>query len=291
MDHVTEHYHANGQQSVSGYLSNLRVSAAGAGLWIKGSLCTYYHKNNFGNLTRQDTQRVIEQLSDILSLPINRANVGRVDVGKTMLTKHPPTVYLAELGLCKYYARLSQPKSIRYQNGKRVLAFYDKRAEGKQARLITPAIWTNKNTLRYEARFVSRLPKQFNRTEIVATDLYDEDFYIGLIDQWVSEFEKIQKVGRIDVNLEQAMKSVKDFSQTAERLLIQQLGGELAALELVELNRQKGEYKNRTEVKRLKDRIKELSQQSTGKSERAEAGSELMEELGAKVKRAQQYYR
>ncbi|NEU65471.1 hypothetical protein [Spirosoma agri] len=39
--------------------------------------------------------------SDALRLPINRANVGRVDVCKTMLTKHPPTVYLAELGLCQ----------------------------------------------------------------------------------------------------------------------------------------------------------------------------------------------
>ena len=291
LERVTEHSHANGQQSVSGHLSNLRVSAGGAGLWVKGSLCTYHHQNNFGSLTRQDAQRAIEQLSDALSLPMSRANVSRVDVGKTMLTKHPPAAYFTELGMSQHYARLSQPESIRYQNSKRVLTFYDKKAEGKRAGLVLPEIWINRNALRYEGRFMSRLPQQFNRAEVVAADLYEERFYIGIIDRWVKEFEAIQKVNRVDVNLEQAMRSVRDFSQIAERLLIQQLGGETAALELIEQNRLKGEYKNRTDIKRLKDRIKELSQQPAGKPDRAEVFSDLMAELSAKVIQAQQYYR
>jgi len=291
LERVTEHYHANGSTTVSGYLSNLRVSAGGAGLWVKGSLCTYYHQNNFGTLTRQDGQRAIEQLSDALNVSMSRANVGRVDVGKTMLTKHPPAAYFGELGMSQYYARLSQPESIRYQNGKRVLTFYDKKAEGKRAGLALPAIWANRNALRYEGRFVSRLSQQFNRAEVVAADLYEERFYIGIIDRWVKEFGAIQKVSRVDVNLEQAMRSIKDFSQIAERLLIQQLGGEMAALELIEQNRLKGEYKNRTDIKRLKDRIRELSQKPPGEPDRAEISSDLMVELSAKVKQTQQFYR
>ena len=291
LERVTEHNHANGSTSVSGHLNNLRVNVGGAGLSVKGSLCTFYNQNNFGNLTRHDTQQAIEKLSDMLSLPMSRANVGRVDVGKTMLTKYPPAAYFAELGFAQYYARLSQPESIRYQNGKRVLTFYDKKAEGKQAGLRLPDIWTNRNALRYEARFISRLPNQFNRTEVVAADLYDEEFYMRLIDQWVNEFEKIQKVNRVDVNLEQAMRNVKDFGQIAERFFIQHLGGELAALELIEQNRLKGEYKNRTDIKRLKDRIKELCQQPADEPTQAGASSDLMAELTAKVKQAQQFYR
>ena len=291
LERVTEHYHANGQHSVSGYLSNLRVSVGGAGLWVKGSLCTYHHQNNFGSLTRQDAQRAIEQLSDAFSLPMSRANVSRVDVGKTILTKYPPAAYFDELGMSQHYTRLSQPESIRYQNGKRVLTFYDKKAEGKRAGLALPDIWVNRNALRYEGRFMSRLPHQFNQAEVVAADLCEEQFYIGIIDRWVKEFETIQKVNRVDVNLEQAMRSVKDFSQIAERQLIQQLGGEMAALALIEQNRLKGEYKNRTDIKRLKDRIRELSQPIVSEPNQAEVSSDLMAELSAKVIQAQQYYR
>ncbi len=291
LERVTEHYKDGGGYSVSGHLNNLRVSAGGAGLWVKGSLCTYHYKNNFGTLTRQETQHALESLSDVLSLPMSRANVGRVDLGKAMLTRHPPAAYFGELGMCPYYARLHQPESIRYQNGKRVLAFYDKKAEGKQAGLVLPEIWADRNVLRYEGRFVSRLPEQFNRAALVAADLYEEGFYIGIIDRWVKEFDSIKKVNRVDLNLTQAMKSVKDFSQMAERLLLEQLGGEVAALELIEQNRLKGEYKNRTDIKRLKDRIRELSQPVGAASDRVDATSDLMTELATKVYQAQQFYR
>lgn len=291
LERVTEHYRESGEYSVSGHLSNLRVSAGGAGLWVKGSFCTYHYENNFGSLTRQETEHTLEQLSDALSLPMSRANVGRVDVGKALLTKHPPAAYFTELGICPYYARLSQPESIRYQNGKRILTFYDKKAEGKRAGLVLPEIWEGRNVLRYEGRFTSRLPEQFNRAEVTAADLHEERFYIGIIDRWVKEFETIRKVNRVDININQAMRSVKDFSQIAERLLIEQLGGETAALELIEQNRLKGEYKNRTDIKRLKDRIKELGQPSTAGPDRAEPTSDLMAELSVKVRQAQQFYR
>ncbi len=292
LERPTLHQQPSGEVSVSGHLRNLRVSAGGAGLWVKGSLCTYYHQNNFGNLTRQEVQRAIEQLSDGLSLSMSLASVGRIDVGKTMLTRYPPTAYFTELGLCQHYARLTQPESIRYQNGKRVLTFYDKKAQGKQAGLVVPDLWQGKNTLRYEGRFVSRLPQQFNRAQVTAADLYAEGFYMSLIDRWVKEFDAIQKINPVDINLKQAMRSRKEFTEIAERLLVQQLGGELATLEMIEQNRLKGEYKTRIEVKRLKDRIRELSQQpaKSGAAE-VERAADLMGEVGAKVRQAQQFYR
>lgn len=290
IERPTLHQPETGEVSVSGHLNNLRVGANRVGLWLKGSLCTYYYKNNFGNLTRQDVQRTIEQLSDTLMLPIDRANVSRVDVGKTILTRYPPKAYFQELGLCQHYARLSQPESIRYQNGKRVLVFYDKKAEGKQAGHTLPDLWQGKNALRYEGRFVSRLPNQFNRAEVTAADLYNEAFYISLIDRWVKEFEAIQPIKPVNVNIQQAMRSRKDFTEMAERFFVEHLGGELAALELIEQNRLKGEYKNRVEVKRLKDRIRELSQpveQETAQQQTAD----LIGELGAKVRQSQRFYR
>lgn len=292
LERPTLHQNDSGEVSVSGHLNNLIIGANGAGLWLKGSLCTYHYKNNLGNLTRQDGQYVIEQLSDILSLPVSRANVGRIDVGKTMLTRYPPTAYYTHLGMCQYYSRLSQPESIRYQNSKRVLTFYDKKIQSKRAGLILPDIWQDKNALRYESRFTSRLPKQFNRAEVKAVDLYEEGFYITLIDRWVSEFDSIQKIGRVNINLQHSMRSIKDFTEIAQQRLIEELGGEVAALEMIEQNRLKGEYKNRTEVKRLKDRVKALSQLAKMPVDTdVERDADLIGELSQKVKQAQQFYR
>lgn len=288
VEYPTLHQRSNGHEWISGRLGNLIVSAGSSGISVKGSFNTYYYRHNQGNLTRQDSQRVVEQLSDVLHLPISRATVNRVDVGRTFLTKHPPAAYYSRLGVAHHYKRLSQPESIRYQNGKRQLVFYDKVAESKHAHIPIPDIWVNRNALRYEGRFVSRLPNQFNRASVTAADLYSEDFYMTLVDRWVLEFEQLPKVKRTSLELEQAMLSRKNFTEIAERLLIQQLGGEVATLELIEQNRLQGAYKNRVEVKRLKDRIREAGQPIDIEYIPT---TDLVDELRDKVRQAQKHYR
>lgn len=282
------HVNANGRESVTGTLGNLIVKAGAVGLSVQGSMNTYLYGHNQGNMTRQDSQHVVEKLSDVLHLPMSHASVGRVDVGRTFLTQYPPAAYYSRLGISHTYKRLTQPDSIRYQNGKRQLVFYDKVAESRHARLPIPDIWANRNALRYESRFTNRIPQQFNRATVTAADLHSEKFYIGLIDRWVLEFEQLPKVKLSNLGLERAMLSCKQFTEIAERLLLQQLGGEVAALELIEQYRLQDVYKSRTEVKRLKDRIRELGQPIDAEHVPV---TDLVDELREKIRRAQHHYR
>ena len=275
----------DGVMSVNGHLSNLRVGIYRAGVSVKGSICSYALKSNLGTLTRQDIERSTEQLSDELGLPMSRANITRVDVAKSLLVSASPLAYLPYFGDSQHYKRLVQPQSLYYQSTQRQLHIYDKIAEAKRAGVVVPDVWKGKNVLRYELRFLGRLAQQFNQATVTAADLYKEDFYMNLVDRWVSEFQAIRKIRHIDFDFA-AMRNVKGFEQQIFLLGIQALGGETAALDLIERANQRGVFENRTQRKRAKDLIKGLCQLPTLTVEPL-----LLEEVERKVKAVQQHYR
>lgn len=284
LSHVTEH-DRGGNRYVTGYLDNLRVFANREGVSVKGSLSTYANGSPFGTLTRQGVEEGFERLSDSLHLPMQRAKIGRVDVAKSLLVTHSPNAYYPYLGECPRYKRLVQPQSLYYQSGQRTQHFYDKIAWSKTERLPLPDVWKGRNVLRYEVRFMRHLPKQFNQPEVTAALLYQERFYMGLLDCWVGEFERIRKERLVDFDLS-TMRNTKDFDRQIYLLGLQSLGGEGAALDLIDRARQQGVFENRTQLKRLRDRIKEISQTPA-----LTASSPLVEELERKIKTVQQAYR
>lgn len=275
----------NGVTSINGHLNNLRVSIYQTGVSVKGSICSYALQSNLGTLTRQEVEHATQQLSDELGLPMSRAKITRIDVAKSLLVSASPLAYLPYLGDSQHYKRLVQPKSLYYQNAQRQLLIYDKIAEAKRSGVSLPEIWKGKNVLRYELRFLGRLAQQFNRAIVTAADLYKENFYMNLIDRWVNEFQAIRKIRHIDFDF-MAMKNVKGFEQQIFLLGIQALGGETAALEMIERANQQGVFANRTQRKRAKDLIKGLCQLPTLTVEPL-----LLEEVERKVKAVQQHYR
>jgi hypothetical protein len=77
-----------GEVYLTGGILNLRVSISNAGLSLNGSICKSYLDDNFKTLTRQDTQRAIEQIEDTLNLPITKAEIHRYEahgIGKVKL--------------------------------------------------------------------------------------------------------------------------------------------------------------------------------------------------------------
>ena len=74
---------------ISGHLQNLRVSISDSGVGVKGSLAKFYLNDNLQQLTRQDSQRAIELLSDTLQVPVSRAIVSRLDVAHNIMLDHP----------------------------------------------------------------------------------------------------------------------------------------------------------------------------------------------------------
>jgi len=193
LDNATKHINIDGTVYFSGHTLGMKTSVSLNGLSLTGSLCKSYLNDNFQTLTRQCTQRAIEQLSDLIHISLKGAKVSRVDIGQNVIVNEAPENYYYFLGNSKHFERLEQPHSITYQHGLRTKLFYNKVEEAKHKKQRLPEIFDKRHVLRYELRFISRLPKQFNKAIVTAQDLYNEAFYIDMLQRWIDEYKMIQK--------------------------------------------------------------------------------------------------
>lgn len=281
---ITEHTNIDGQVYYSGYLNNYKVNISGQGLSLKGSLAKYFLTDNFHTLTRSDSARAFEMMADELCLPIQKANVSRIDFAQNFLMDFEPEAYYIFLGECQYYNRQPQSKSLYYSNGMRQKVFYNKIAEGKAKGLILPDVWNGQNVLRYEMRFTSRLPKQFDQAEITTSTLSDEKFYMSIFDRWLAEYEAINKLHSINFN-KSNMNSPKDFKKQLELYAINVIGQDKIMQEIENLRHQKA-FDKPEYYSRLKKEIKELC-----KTPEMTESSDLVAELDKKIKASKRYYR
>jgi len=280
----TEHTKDDGQVYVSGYLNNYKINISEQGVSLKGSIAKYFLTDNFNTLTRSDSARAFEMIADELYLPIQKANVSRIDFAQNFLMEYEPEAYYNFLGECQYYSRLPQSKSLYYSNTLRQKVFYNKIAEGKKKGLCLPDVWNGQNVLRYEMRFTSRLPKQFNRAEITASHLSDEKFYMAIFDKWLAEYEAINKIQSINFNLSD-MNSPKDFWKQINLMAINMIGQDKIMQEIENLRHQKA-FDKPEYYSRLKKEIKDLC-----KTPEMTASSDLVAELDKKIKASKRYYR
>ena len=195
-----------------------------------------------------------------------------------------PQAYYNFLGECQYYERQPQSKSLYYTNTLRQKLFYNKIAEGKSKGLKLPDVWKGQNVLRYEMRFTSRLPKQFNQSEITASSLSDEKFYVTIFDKWLAEYEAINKLHTINFNLSD-MNSPKDFWKQMNLMTINMIGQDNIMMEIENLRHQKA-FGKPEYYSRLKKEVKELC-----KTPEMTSASDLVAELDKKIKSSKRYYR
>jgi hypothetical protein len=271
------------QHYISGNLGNYKVGISENGLSLKGSLAKFYLDDNLQILTRQDSQRAIELMSDVLHLPIQKAKVNRLDIGYNIKTKYPTESYYNFLGDAQYYKRLMQPKSIYYQNNSRQLIFYNKIAESKSKGVAIPPIYQGANLLRYELRFMRGVSKQL-KEEVTAKTIYNEDFYIKAIDKWHSNYQSIKKIHILNLD-HQNMNSPKDFFSQLIATQLHQMGLN-EALQLVEDLRSKKTFKKAEYYSRIKRDIKKYFSNPQQTEE-----PEQITELNTKLDRAVKNYR
>lgn len=281
---ITEHKKVDSQVYFSGKLKNYKVFISGKGVSLDGSLAKYFLPDNFHTLTRSDTARAFEMMADELYLPIQKANISRVDFAQNFLMDFEPEAYYNFLGECQYYNRQPQAKSLYYTNTLRQKLFYNKIAEGKAKGLSLPEVWNGQNVLRYEMRFISRLPKQFNQAEITASTLSNEKFYRVIFDKWLAEYEAINKLHSINFNLSD-MNSPKDFWRQVNLMAINMIGQDKIMQEIENLRHQRA-FDKPEYYSRLKKEIKELC-----KTPEMTASSDLVAELDKKIRVSKRYYR
>jgi hypothetical protein len=270
--------------SYSGHLRNCKVNISGRGVSIKGSLAKYFLPDNFNTLTRSDSARAFEMMSDELSLPVESAKVTRLDFAQNFLMDYKPEAYYPYLGECQYYKRLPNDTSLYFKNSLRQKVFYNKKAEGRAKGLVLPDVWNGQNVLRYEMRFTRRLPKQFNQAEITASTLSDEKFYMKVFDKWLAEYEAINKLHSINFNLSK-MNSPKDFWKQELIEHIYMVGPD-KIMQKIENIRHKRTFDKPEYYSRLKRDLKEFC-----KTPDMTESSDLVAELDKKVKAAKRYYR
>jgi len=284
LENTTEHTKASGEVYISGMLQNYKVNVSQSGISLKGSLAKFYLGNNIETLTRGDTQKAIQKLSDTLHINVTDAKVNRFDIAANFIMKYDCRAYFEFLGALHHYSRLPQGKSLYYRNNLRQLIFYDKIAETQKKRQLIPDILKNDNVLRYEIRFEKRLPNQFKQP-ITARTLCNENFYIEIIDKWYNEYSLINKEKNI-IFKPDAMNDTKEFEKQLILLGIEKLGGVNSVIEMIENVKRQGIYKNRMQPNRLKQKIKEIA-----KTENLTETPELINELSEKIKGAKTYYR
>ena len=285
LENVGEHYY-NGEVVITGSLNGLKISLNKYQMKIKdGSLCKWYLGDNFQTMGRGDTQRAIEKLSDTLHVPMSKATVTRLDIAQNFITRYPPEVYLNHLGILRYATRLQEPNGVYYSQTGGRLCFYDKNREQKSRREPIPELYEGRNVLRYEQRYTNRIASQLKVGEVTGAMLYDEAFYIGLLNRWEWTYKAIQKINDVSLNF-QAMKNTRQLYKMGVLSLIEQVGGQLQMIEQINEAQKRGELSKKqafdlrktiNEACRIKDTLT--------------VPNEAIKELDKKVSVAVKYYR
>lgn len=264
---------------IAGFLDSLKVRVTENRVYIyDSSLCKYYLGDNFKTLTKGDTQKAIQKISDCLHLPFDRANVTRIDFAKNLILEYDEKVYYPYLGEAQYYTRLPQNNGLYYNNQLRQLVFYGKEYEQRLKHQPVPELYKDRNVLRFEMRFRKQLRQQLKQPEITAGLLYDESFYGGLITRWKNEYLAIQKINSKLIS----MKPTGSTKELIENMALFQLL-ELGQPQLLTIVKE-WQIRGLITKKQANDHRAKIKQLS--KTPIDEKGNDLINELNRKVKEA-----
>ena len=189
----------------SGTLRNMHVFYNGGGIVVEGSIGGFLFPNNSRIPKRQDVGTAIEQLSDLLHLPMSNAQVVRLDCGYHWNMERPANHYFPLLCEATYFERLNQTSTtLKYAKGGKketnVLIFYDKAKECKdKGKPLLDGF--GENVLRYECRWMSRVARQFGVGQLFASTLTDENFYYSMIRKWGEFYNAIHKSYRANFEM------------------------------------------------------------------------------------------
>ena len=282
---VNEHHFANGNTVLTGNLSGYTVSISDYQIKIKDcSLCKWHLGDNFKEMTRGDTKQAVERLSDLLHLPIDKAAVTRLDFALNIITQHPTDVYFRYLGTLSHYKRLVQPDGVYYWQNAEKFVLYNKVKEQRKAGAVIPDLYQNRNVLRIEQRYLSRINDRLKYAVTGAT-LYDESFYNMLLNRWRDTYNDIAKINDVTLNFS-AMKTKKDAYRLGILALIERAGGQVEFMAQITEAQKRGELSK----KQAYD-LRAVANEAMKTNERITAPNEVITELDGKVKRAVKFYR
>lgn len=284
-DTISTHNY-RGENVVTGNIDNLKVSVSRWQVRVgNGSLCKYLFGDNFQTMGRAEIKDAVGKISDSLHIPVESATITRLDIAENIVVRHAPQVYINHLGDLAHAKRLLNPSGLYFTGRAKTLCFYDKIREQKDRGEPIPEVFDSCNVLRYEQRYMGRLGEVFKTDSVKASTLYDERFYIGLLNRWRDDYRAIRKINDITPNF-QYMKSKKDFDLLGRLSYIEQIGGEVAMIEQITEAQKRGELT----AKQAFD-LRQAVKDTCKVRENFIVKSEVITELDKKIAEAVRFYR
>jgi hypothetical protein len=272
--------------SWSGKLRNLIVRVRPGSVWLTGSLAKFHLGNNVETMSRTETTRAIERLSDVLGESVAQARVFRLDIGQTFEVSQTPAVYWREFVTPARMRRQDYGvESLTFCNKQRAVIFYDKQAEsrrrgGKPSEMAgakeSTAHLSRSNLLRFEVQFKRRISRVFAWPDIKAATLSDPAFCETAVMEWKAVYFRLER-SRL-VQLPEGCCDVKSVMDRLAILGVQSFGGLQHTLDWIETERGSGRI-DKGQAYRLRQKLKGLSRRQT-------ATPESGLELDAKVRQA-----
>lgn len=249
----------------------------------KCSLAKWHLGNNVEELDRKETRRAIERMSDLLHLPIDEANIKRMDFAVNIFVKYPVEVYLNHFGDLSRYNKKEQDKGIYYTQTKRQYVIYDKIAEQRRKKSEIPELYKGKNLLRIEHRYENLRAFKGEFGIVRGETLYNEAFYNVLLKGWRDLYYSIQKINDVVINFG-SMGKMKDFERMAYLAFIEKAGGYDEMLKQIK----EAQKKNTIDKNLAYDIRKKLKEAITANN--VLVYDDSIKELDNKVKMAVKFY-
>ena len=270
-----------GMPVIKGKIRNLQVRITKSSFKIEGSIHVFCKGNNLEPMTFKEFVQSIDHLQSIIKLPIDDARVARLDFSGNMILKHSVEAYLSYFGDKSRYKKQIMNNGIMYSTEEKVLVFYNKIKSPKNKKGEIPEYWLNKNVLRFEIRFLRKLGKSFNVSELTVKKLQDPKFFNQLCHLWRQEFKSIAMHMETHIGLNPTGSKTKLLEQLSIKQ-IQQIGydnflNEITSWQLAGKINKKEAYDFRKFVK----------QNASEKYPLAE--NELIQELNQKIKVAARF--
>lgn len=191
----------DGATKITGFFHNFHVTSERDTISFSGSLSKYFYNSNIYDLTRSEIREACSKLSGELGVDISSAKILRLDIGRCIELDHPVSEYLMALSRITVYKRLeTEDETVEYRSksNEKSFVFYNKIKElqdkDKDKKNTIPEEFINKNILRYECRFLSKVKNNLkSKDPIMFSDLYNREFYKYLVTLWVDRYNSITK--------------------------------------------------------------------------------------------------
>jgi hypothetical protein len=268
-----------GIRTYGGGLRNLRIKINESRIKVEGSLATFHHGNNVESLTHETAKLAIEELSDCLSLPMKDAQLNRLDIAQNLALKYQAASYYPYFGERPRMQRLEQGKGLYYRNTLGDRVFYDKTPDLPKIKSIV--IDANELKLtRFEVRHPGHknICKQLNLPEVTLGKLCEPQVYRGLISNWGTEYDKIEKYQNIPLFDDDIYRNPAKFCAQVTYRGIQSMGGQNAIMSLIKQAKQRKIFSTHQQYTSLSRKVRSL-----GTIKNSEIDNPMLDEINTKV--------